>query len=130
VTIEKISDTQTGDRVLTLRVTSHRGAQRVALFFRTPDAVDALRIDGHVLPPLTRGRQFLVPQWHIATVRGGDAMDVEIRAHGRSPIEAVATDTSFGFPAEGRSLAAARDASNAITSDDGDVMVTMRGGRF
>ncbi len=130
VSITKIADAHRGRHVLTLHVASQRGAQRVSLFFSTRDTVDTLRIDGHLLPPLTRGRHFLAPQWHIASVRGGEAMDVEITTRGRSPIETYAIDTSFGLPPQGRSLAAARNASHAVTSDDGDVTATMRGAKF
>lgn len=126
VTITRTASIVHGKRVLTLRVVSQRNASRVQMLFRTADTVDSIRIDGHALPPLTRGRAFLAPRWHVAAVRGGSTMDVEITTRGHAPVEAIASDMTFGLPPEGRALAAARNASQAITSDDGDVMVTMR----
>ncbi len=130
VLVTRTSDVAVGKRTLTLHVESPRGASRVNLYFRTQATVEGLRINGVVPPPATGVRRWLAPGWHIAAVRGGSSMDVEITMHGLAPVEVVATDTSFALPHEGGAIAAARDASNAVPSDEGDVTMTMRTARF
>jgi len=41
-----------------------------------------------------------------------------------APIEAIATDATFGLPPEGSALAQARDGSTAVTSQEGDLTLT------
>lgn len=130
VEVKGVSDSGTAKRVLTLHVESPRRALRVNLLFRTAATVDAIRINGITPPPPTRVGRRLPPGWHIAAVRGGSSFDVEITMRGRSRVDAFATDATSGLPAAGAALVAARNASNAVASDDGDTVVTMRQAAF
>lgn len=62
----------------------------------------------------------------VANRRGAEADQRDPNAS----IDAIASDASFGLPAEGAKIASARAASTAVPADDGDLTVTMRRTRF
>ena len=55
-------------------------------------------------------------------------MVVELQVRGA--VDAVASDLTFGLPAAGAPLVAAREAAHAFTTQDGDVTITRARGRF
>lgn len=130
VSVTKTSEFRQAKRTVTLHVASARKASRLTLFFHSPATIERVRINGVAPPSSERARRRLEPGWHMAAVRGGGAMDVEITTRGHLPIDVVAIDTTFGLPAEGQGIADARNRSNAVPSDDGDTTVTMRRARF
>lgn len=130
VSVTKTSESGQTKRTITLHVASERNADRVTLFFHTHATIERVRINGVVPPSSERAAGRLAPGWHIAAIRGGGAMDVEITTRGHVPIDVIATDTTFGLPPEGSTIADARNASNAVPSDDGDTVVTMRRARL
>ena len=58
-------------------------------------------------------------------MRGGEA-EIEIVVRGTKPIDIVAMDYSFGLPESSAALVQARNAADAVTSDEGDVTIAMR----
>jgi hypothetical protein len=109
-----------GKRKVTVEVRSARGAQRVALLWKTRATVDRITVNGVTPPP--RGGRFqneLGPEWHRVGVRGQEA-HIEIVMRGAMPIELLASDTSSGVPP------GAPVRRNAVPSDDGDTTVTIR----
>jgi hypothetical protein len=126
--ISIVRDVRAGKRTLTLRVRSVRGAQRIAVQFRTSQTVDSIRVNGATPPPApARWRSDLAPQWSRVVVRGGEA-EIELVIRGTKPIDVVAMDYSFGLPPSSGALVRARDAADAVTSDEGDVTIAMRKG--
>lgn len=119
-----VSGQRNGDR-LTLRVTSHRNASRVSLLVR---GGKILRTNGVAPPPPTRRPRQLPDGWQLTTGHGVQEIVVDVEAKG--PVEAVASDTAFGFPPEGAALLRARAASTAMTIQDGDVTVTRARAKF
>jgi hypothetical protein len=120
-----IDGARAGNRV-TVRVRTERPANRLTLLVRG-GAVE--RVNGVKPPPRPeRFRTRLASGWSGAAVHGLREMVVDVTAAG--PIEVVASDLSFGLPPEGRSLAQARDGSNAVTYQDGDVTITRARSRF
>ncbi|MDP9190304.1 MAG: M20/M25/M40 family metallo-hydrolase [Acidobacteriota bacterium] len=114
-----LSAERNGNR-LTIRVTSHRDANRVSLFIR---GGTILRTNGVAPPPRpTRLPRRLPDGWQLTTGNGVQEIVVEVDAEG--PVEAVASDTTFGFPPAGAALLRARTESIATTIQDGDVTVT------
>jgi hypothetical protein len=119
-----IGDVRKLKRVLTVDLVSQRHAQRVDLVWHTRATVDSIRINGVVPPPRSaRYREDLAPQWHRVLVHGSSAR-IEIVMREVAPIEAIASDTTFGLPPEGAALAEARDGSMTVTSGEGDVTLT------
>lgn len=113
-------------RRVRLAIRSRRRADRVLVALHSASEVISLRIDG--TPPSPRVRRYGRPfarNWHRVVVRGSEA-EIEIVTRGGSPIEVVFADYSYGLPAAGRGLAGARDASDAVASDDGDMTIVMR----
>jgi hypothetical protein len=131
VEVNVVRDEKSGPlRLLTLALHSPRGAPRVALFFHAP-TLASLKINGVTPPPPTvRHRNFLADGWHRVAVRGASDATIELTVRDAGPIEGVAIDTSYGLPAAGAPLTAARNASAAVPSDDGDVTSTRRRVRF
>ena len=116
----ELSATREGDR-LVLRVRSVRGADRLTLLLRGDASV--LRVNGVAPPPRpARFRERSTDGWHVAVANGVNEMTVECRVRGR--IEAVASELTFGLPAAAAPLIAARNASLAMASQDGDVTIT------
>jgi Peptidase family M28 len=126
VQLDVVRDTRAGKRTLAVRVHSQRGARRVVLRFRTTATVAALRINGVTPPPppphFYGGQQ---NGWRRMALEGGGDATFEITTRGAAPIDLVASDVTFGIPDSGRLLAHARDASDAITANDGDVTITI-----
>ncbi|MGZ7079080.1 MAG: hypothetical protein ACXVJT_06675, partial [Thermoanaerobaculia bacterium] len=116
-------DERLATRTILWRVRSQRMAPRVAIFFRTDAKVVSLRINGVTPPPLTRGSLPLASGWHRAVVRGSEAT-VEATLASNSVIDVIALDYTYGSPAAAGALVAARNASVAVQSDDGDIMTT------
>ncbi len=111
--------TRTQDGV-TIRVRSPRRANRITLIVRN---AKVRRVNGVTPAPRpARFRDRTSEEWQFATANGVEEMVVEIAAKGR--VEAIATDTTFGLPPIGASLARARNASTAIPIQDGDVTIT------
>jgi hypothetical protein len=126
--IAVVRDVRAGKRTLAIRVRSLRGAQRVALMFRTTRTVDSIRVND-VLPPASPRRNAgLAPGWYRVVIRGVEA-EVEIVTRGTETIDIVALDYSFGLPPAGDAIVRARNAANAVTSDDGDMTIAMKKGR-
>ncbi|HEX8171191.1 MAG TPA: M20/M25/M40 family metallo-hydrolase [Thermoanaerobaculia bacterium] len=108
-----------GERVA-LHVRSQRNANRVIVIFRGD--VASMRVNGVNPPPApARFQAPLDPPWHVAVVNG-TSMDLELVARG--PIEATATDVSFGLPPIAAPLLRARAASTAVPVHDGDQTIT------
>jgi hypothetical protein len=121
-----VSDVHGAKRTLTIDLVSTRNAPRVALAWKSSAAVEAIRINGVAPPPRPlRFQDDSAPQWHQVIVRARSAR-IEIVMRDGSPVEAVASDGSFGLPPAGQALARARDASPAIASQEGDQTVTRR----
>ncbi|HEX7150802.1 MAG TPA: M20/M25/M40 family metallo-hydrolase [Thermoanaerobaculia bacterium] len=111
-----------GANGLRVSVRSQRNAQRVALVFRSDAPVRGIRINGVVPPPPPeRSRTPSINGWQFVTVWGTGA-DVDIDTSGK--VEVVASDTTFGLPAEGAGLMRAREGSMAFPVHDGDVTIT------
>jgi hypothetical protein len=127
VELNVISDTQqAGKRYRVLQLHSRRNASRVTLFFRTSGTIESMKINGVTPPPRPEHFYELTANgWHRIAIYGGSEATIELVTRGPAPINAVATDMTYGIPDFGRPLAQARDASNAITSDDGDVTQTL-----
>jgi hypothetical protein len=91
--------------------------------------VKVLRVNGVAPPPRPeRFRERVSRGWHIATGNGVGEMTIECVAPG--PIEAVASDITFGLPPAGAPLARARNATPAIPIQDGDVTITRARARY
>ncbi len=131
VELRVVRDEKNGSlRLLTLALHSPRGAQRVALYFHAP-TLASLKINGITPPPPNvRHRNFLADGWHRVAVRGASDATVELAVRDAGAIEGMAIDTSYGLPASASPLTAARNASAAVPSDDGDVTTTRRRVRF
>lgn len=127
VRLDVVSDTlQRGKRVRVLHLQSPRNASRVTLFFRTNGTIESTKINGVTPPPRPEHFYELTGNgWHRIAIYGGTEATIEIVTRGAAPIEAIATDLTYGIPEFGKSLAQARDASNAITTDDGDATQTL-----
>jgi hypothetical protein len=105
-----------------IRWSSQRNASRISLIFRSDAPVNGIRINGVVPPPRPeRSREPRISGWQFVTVWGTGA-DVEIMTTGK--VEAVASDTTFGLPAEGAALVGARTESLGAPVHDGDVTIT------
>jgi hypothetical protein len=111
--------TRSGDRVL-LHVVSARHAPRIVLLFRG----GSIRTVNGVVPPPRPGRfrERGSGGWQYALVSGTGFADFDIAASGR--LDVVASDSTYGLPAEGAALARARDASPAIPIHEGDLTIT------
>ena len=122
----EMSATREGER-LTVRVRSSRNADRLTLVLHGEAKV--VRVNGVTPPPKpARFRERMPAGWHLAVANGVDEMVVECTARGG--VEAVAGDLTFGLPAAGAPLAAARKASTAIPNQDGDVTITRVRAKF
>ncbi|HYC60096.1 MAG TPA: M20/M25/M40 family metallo-hydrolase [Thermoanaerobaculia bacterium] len=114
--------TVSGERngsALTIRAASHRNAGRISLFVR---GGTIRRTNGVTPPPITRHRSQLANGWQVTNASGVEELIVDVEATG--PVEVIASDSTFAFPSEGAALLRARDASNAMTIQDGDVTIT------
>ena len=113
-----VTGTRNGNQ-LTIRVTSHRNAGRVALLVR---GGTILRTNGVAPPASSRHPRQLPDGWKLTNGNGVQEIVVDVEAKGR--VEVVASDTAFGFPPQGAALVRARAESTAGTIQDGDVTVT------
>lgn len=127
VQLNVVSDTQrTGRRYRVLQLHSPRNAARVTLLFRTSATIESVKINGVTPPPPPQHFYDLTANgWHRIAIYGGSDATIELVARGAAPINAIASDMTYGLPDFGRPLAQARDASEASTSDDGDVTQTL-----
>jgi hypothetical protein len=115
---------------LSLLVRSPRGAPRLTLAFRAP-SLQSMTIDGVAPPPRTaRYVDFLAPGWHRVSVRGASEAHIDLTLRDAAPIDAIVSDSSYGLPSQGATLARARTASPAVPSDDGDLTITTRRAKF
>ncbi|HEX6642496.1 MAG TPA: hypothetical protein VF215_15365, partial [Thermoanaerobaculia bacterium] len=73
-------------------------------------------------PQPHRNNRPLPDGWQAATGSGVGEIVVEVAAKGR--VEAIASDTGFGFPTAGAALLRARQESCAMPIQDGDVTIT------
>ena len=120
----EMTATREGER-LVVRVRSARNANRVMLLLEGDATV--MSVNG-VKPPPRPARFRSRRSGGRASANGVSEMIVECRVRG--PIEAVASDLTFGLPAAGAPLVAARNASTAIPIQDGDVTITRSRGKF
>ena len=127
VELNVVSDTmRNGRRIRVLQLHSPRNASRVTLFFHTNGTIESMKIDGVTPPPRPEHYYALVSNgWYRIAIYGGGDGTIELVTRGPAPINAIATDMTYGVPDTGRALAQARDASNAITTDDGDATQTL-----
>jgi hypothetical protein len=110
--------TRAGDRV-TVIARTRRHAGRLALAVR---GGTVLSVNG-VAPSRMPSRVFRSSNdWRFAVGEGMEEMRVEISARG--PADIIVSDVSYGFPAEGATLLRARDTSNAVPQQEGDVTIT------
>lgn len=117
-----LSGTRTATGV-TIRLRSQRNAGRLTLAFRSSADAKVISVNGVNLPPRpARFRERGIGGWRTVRANAVDEMVVEIGTRGR--VEAVASDVTFGLPAEGDALARARALSIAIPVQDGDTTVT------
>jgi len=120
-----MSGSRTGNTVI-VTVRTRRAANRISLLFR---GGRVLKVNGVALPPRpARFRERSSDGWQHASANGVAEMIVEISAAG--PIEAVASDSSWGLPPAAAALLRARAQSLATTVHDGDVTITRQHGRF
>jgi hypothetical protein len=118
--------TLSGERqgnTVTIRVRSPRGANRLMLLVK---GGTVRRVNGLALPPGRAGRA--VREWQLASAAGVEEMVVQIATH--RPVQAVASDVSFGLPPAGAVLVRARNASTASTIQDGDTTITRAWGSW
>jgi peptidase M28-like protein len=105
-----------------IHVRSQRNADRLTLAIH--GAVPSLRVNGIIPPPRPkRFHSFVASGWTRIMVRGA-SMDVDVGT--TAPLQLIATDMTYGAPPEASFLQRARNMSNAIRSDDGDVTITQR----
>jgi hypothetical protein len=105
-----------------IHVRSQRNADRIVLAIH--GAVPSLRVNGLVPPPRPkRFHTFMAPGWTRIMLRG-TSMDVDVGT--TAPLQLIATDMTYSAPPEASMLQRARNVSNAIRSDDGDVTITQR----
>jgi hypothetical protein len=119
--------TVSGERngnIVTIRVRSPRKADRLTLFAR---GGTVRRVNG-IVPPPGRGRMRTLRGWSVAAAQGVDEMIVELAANG--PVEAAASDITFGVDASAAPLLRARAAANGSTIQDGDTTITRTWGSW
>lgn len=111
---------------LVVKIRSIRGAQRISLTFRLEGDV-TVRVNG-VLPPSDPHKQqrAFAPGWRRVAVWGAQEATIELIRPHDMPVDAFVSDFSFGLPHQGYALAAARDQSLAVPSNDGDGVLIMR----
>ena len=110
--------------IVTIRVRSQRNANRLVLAVK---GGTVRRVNG-LVPPPGRHRFRQSRGWAMASASGVKEMVVEIAAS--KPVDAAASDVSFGFPPSGAALLKARDASLGVPIQDGDTTVTRVWGRW
>jgi len=127
VQLNVVSDTQErGRRRRVVQLHSQRNAPRVTLFFRTSATIESMKINGVAPAPRPEHYYELTANgWHRIAIYGGGDATIELVTRGAAPINAIASDLTYGLPEFARPLVQARDASNAITSDDGDATQTL-----
>ena len=119
--------TVSGERkgnIVTIRVRSPRRASRLMLLTR---GGTVRRVNG-IVPPPGRGHFRSLNGWRAASAAGVEEMVVELVAN--RPLEAAASDVTFGLPPAAAPLLRARDASMATTVHDGDTTVTRVWGQW
>ena len=124
----QVNATRISSNVVLWTLHSQRSSPRVALLFRVPGDI-SLRINGVTPPPLARRTSRDVSGWRRIVVRGSDAT-IELTTHTAEPVNFVALDYTYDLPPFASQLVAARNASTAVASDDGDLTVTMQKGQI
>ncbi len=115
-----------GKRTLVLQLHSLRNAPRLVMFMRTAATIERIAINGVTPPPRPEHYYELVDAgWQRIAMYGSSDATIEIVTRGAAPINVIATDTTYELPAAGAELARARNASNAITSHEGDLTQTL-----
>lgn len=108
-----------GNRV-TIRVRTNRDANRLTVIVR---GGTVRSVNGVVPPPRPpRFRSRMPAGWSLAVANGVREMIVEVDAKG--PLEAYASDATWGLPRGAEALLRARNEMNASTVHDGDVTIT------
>jgi hypothetical protein len=117
---------QNGLRTVVLDVRSARQSPRISVSWRSDAALESIRVNGVTPPPPPpRFRSYLAPKWNRILVRGSSAT-IQIVTRGTSPAEATITDATFGLPAIGAPLSAARNVSGAVPIGEGDLTLVER----
>lgn len=113
-------------RVLTLRLRSTRGAQRLVAALPPVVPVVSVRVDGQPLPMGEERWHARLNGWHrIACLASApEGCLVELTLEGDAPVELHVADESPGLP-PGR-LARSPDWHDVVPTQDGDVTVTSR----
>jgi hypothetical protein len=121
-----LTATRSGER-MTFRVRTLRGATRLNLLLQGNARV--LRVNGVTPPPRpARFRERMPSGWHMAVANGVEEMVVECEVKG--PVQAVASDLTFGLPPSGAALKKTRDEMPAIPIHDGDMTITRVRAKF
>jgi hypothetical protein len=115
---------QRNGNIVTVRVRSPRKADRLTLFAH---GGTVRRVNG-VAPPPGRGRMRSNRGWGITAASGVEEMVVELVANG--PVEAAASDITFGVAPSAAPLLRARAAANGSTIQDGDTTITRAWGNW
>lgn len=113
------------DAFIRWTIHSPRGAPRVAIYFSGEPT--SIQINGVTPPPRTRGPLPLAKGWNRAVVRGADAI-IEVKMTRGAPVTYIAADYTYDSPPAAAPLLAARNASTAVPSDDGDMTITRQRG--
>lgn len=113
------------DTFIRWTVHSPRGAQRVAIYFTGEPT--SIQINGVTPPPRTRGPILFAKGWNRAVVRGADAI-IEVKLARGAQVTYIAADYTYDSPPAAAPLLAARNASTAVPSDDGDMTITRQRG--
>ncbi|HKS23366.1 MAG TPA: hypothetical protein VJZ76_11240, partial [Thermoanaerobaculia bacterium] len=98
-----------------------------SLAFHAP-TMQSMTVNGVAPPPPTaRHVDYLAPGWHRVAVRGASEARIDlVLGDGNAPIDVIASDASFGLPAEGAAVARARAESTAVPIGEGDLTITSR----
>jgi hypothetical protein len=119
-----------GRRRLLVRLHSVRGANTITLNLHDGGRLESARVNGWMVTPFpARYRKWLSPGWTRLVVRGGADVDFDLLLRGTEPLDTVIEDVSYGLPASGARLVAARGAS-AVPTDGGDVTIVSHAIRF
>ncbi|HEX2836161.1 MAG TPA: M28 family peptidase [Thermoanaerobaculia bacterium] len=101
-----------------VRVRSQRQANRITLVFR---GGTVQRMNGIALPPKPARFRERASDWRFATASATEELVVDIETKGLTAL--VVSDSTYGLPSVGSTLAGARDQSEAFESHEGDLTI-------
>ncbi len=120
-------DPETSGRRVLLRLHSRRGAARLGLALPPAAAARDVRMAGVEVPALSSRALELRGGWHVYVWHAPppDGVEIELTLAARDTVEAILFDQSYGLPAAGERLRAARPAS-AVAKHHGDLWMLTR----